>query len=269
MHEWPGQDGPLICLPDTLCTGRSFAALGEALTPAWRVLALDPRGHGESDKPLHGYGYQVQVADLLNVLDSFGFARAILVGHGYGATIALLVAALHPSRVKALILIDGGTPVPNDVRQADEQLLEELDVVHPSVDAFLALVQSKPAFHPWDAHLESYFRSCIESTSQGAVRMRGAHWAVEQETRTLLAGPPDYPALHAAVACPTLIVKAAGGVKNSESQFVPVADYQAMLRTMSGAHGVLLDTVNHYTVMLGSAVETVRHVRAFLRSFPA
>ncbi|HZU55773.1 MAG TPA: alpha/beta hydrolase [Actinocrinis sp.] len=71
-----------------------------------RVLRLDLRGHGESDKPVERYSIDGLAADVLRLLDDRGVDRFIPVGHSMGGMIAQTLALAHPERVERLVLVD-------------------------------------------------------------------------------------------------------------------------------------------------------------------
>ena len=72
-----------------------------------RAVALDLRGHGASaPASFADSGLDDFVDDVLRVADSLGLVRIVLVGHSYGATVALAAAARAPARVLALVLVD-------------------------------------------------------------------------------------------------------------------------------------------------------------------
>ena len=65
------------------------------------VAALDQRGHGESDSPVDAdYSVPRCAADALAALDDLGWPRAVVVGHSWGAAVALSTAARHPQRAR-------------------------------------------------------------------------------------------------------------------------------------------------------------------------
>jgi pimeloyl-ACP methyl ester carboxylesterase len=98
LREWPGLRGPLVCLSDPLGSLSGLpSAFGNQLAPEWRVFSLAPR----PELP-----YQAQAAELLRVLDTFGFERSVLLGSGLGGGIALLIAAWYPKRVAGLVLVN-------------------------------------------------------------------------------------------------------------------------------------------------------------------
>jgi pimeloyl-ACP methyl ester carboxylesterase len=80
-----------------------------------RVVALDQRGHGESDQPDDGYDFRTIVGDLAGFLDALGIADAVvLVGHSWGASVVLQFAVEHPERASGIALVDGGTSSPGE-----------------------------------------------------------------------------------------------------------------------------------------------------------
>lgn len=81
----------------------------DALAPSYRVIAVDLRGHGLSDKPHAPDAYGVRlVGDLVNLLDHLGIDRAHVVGYSLGAVITSKLMTLHPERVRSAVLGGGG-----------------------------------------------------------------------------------------------------------------------------------------------------------------
>lgn len=71
------------------------------------AILYDLRGHGRSDTPVAGYTIADSVADLMALLDSMEIAGPVhVVGHSYGASIALRAALTEPSRLASLVLIE-------------------------------------------------------------------------------------------------------------------------------------------------------------------
>ncbi len=73
-----------------------------------RVVALDQRGHGRSDKPDDGYENAQIVADDYAFVSRLPLAKPVLIGHSWGATVVLAYAAAHPEEVSSVVLVDGG-----------------------------------------------------------------------------------------------------------------------------------------------------------------
>jgi len=72
----------------------------------YRVVVIDNRGFGFSDKPAHGYTNAAYAHLVVSLLDSLGIASAVLVGHSMGGAIAAEVALSYPDRVRGMVLID-------------------------------------------------------------------------------------------------------------------------------------------------------------------
>ena len=72
----------------------------------WRLLAPDMRGHGDCAPAADGnYAFDRLAADVVQLLDLHGIARAPVVGISVGGEIAQVLAALHPERVERLLLV--------------------------------------------------------------------------------------------------------------------------------------------------------------------
>jgi pimeloyl-ACP methyl ester carboxylesterase len=90
-----------------------------ALAGRYRLLTYDLRGHGLSDTPPSGYTLDDMADDLLRLLDALDIERPVVVGHSYGADIALYLAAAHPRRVAEVIAIEAALPAMEQVRDHD------------------------------------------------------------------------------------------------------------------------------------------------------
>ncbi len=78
----------------------------EGLSLSNRVVAMDLRGHGRSDRPRGAYSMDVIVNDIQTVLYTLGInTRFFLVGHSFGGAIAVEFAATHPERLEGLVLV--------------------------------------------------------------------------------------------------------------------------------------------------------------------
>lgn len=116
--------GPaVVCLHANASTSGQWRGLTEWLSPRWQVLAPDLLGAGQS--PAWPHTRPVMLADeaafIEPVLQRAG-GPFVLVGHSYGAAVALITALAQPARVRALVLyeptlfalIEADGPSPND-----------------------------------------------------------------------------------------------------------------------------------------------------------
>jgi len=90
------------------------------------VVALDQRGHGDSERPQGPYDGATIARDALTALDAVGISRAVVVGHSWGAWTALRLAATAPERVLSVVCIDGGLGSMRQAGVTREQTRERL-----------------------------------------------------------------------------------------------------------------------------------------------
>lgn len=86
----------------------------------FRMLTYDLRGHGYSDTPPTGYTADDMTNDLRLLLDSLEIDQAILVGHSFGADIALYFAYHYPERVKSVVAIEAALPALISLRSRED-----------------------------------------------------------------------------------------------------------------------------------------------------
>lgn len=101
---------PLLALHGHFSCGRTFAGLAEALGEAWRVVALDQRGHGWSDST-SDYSRDAYTSDAAALIQQLDLGPAVVLGHSLGGVNAYMLAAKHPKLVRALIIEDIGAVV--------------------------------------------------------------------------------------------------------------------------------------------------------------
>lgn len=106
-------DEALIALHSHWMEGQTFASLAAALTPAFRVIALDQRGHGCSDHA-STYTREDYMGDLDALVAHLGIARAVLLGNSLGGVNAYQFAARRPHWVRGLIVEDIGAVIGDD-----------------------------------------------------------------------------------------------------------------------------------------------------------
>lgn len=85
-----------------------------------RMLTYDLRGHGYSDAPLTGYTPDDMADDLGELLDVLEIDQPVLVGHSFGADIALYFAMRHPERIRQVIAIEATLPAMSHLRGGED-----------------------------------------------------------------------------------------------------------------------------------------------------
>ena len=100
-------DPPLLLHHGGRDHGRSWDRIAEGFEDAYRVLALDLRGHGDSQPEVGGeYAIRQNVIDLLALAELAG-PPVFLLGHSYGGRIGYLAAGAFPERFRAFVSIEG------------------------------------------------------------------------------------------------------------------------------------------------------------------
>ena len=124
---------PLLALHGLASNARWWDLVGPLLRPARRVVAVDLRGHGRSDRPESGYSFDEVTGDLRQLLDALAIDHVVVAGHSWGASVALELAAAEPERVAGVVCIEGGLAnlrsVFGDSWQAAERAMTPPDLV--------------------------------------------------------------------------------------------------------------------------------------------
>ncbi|MEE8172957.1 MAG: alpha/beta hydrolase [Alphaproteobacteria bacterium] len=82
-----GEGKPLVMIPAWSMSAAAYKHQIAALARNRRVIALDMRGHGESDKPKHGYRVSRLAADLRTVIGALNLGEVDLFGHSMGCSV--------------------------------------------------------------------------------------------------------------------------------------------------------------------------------------
>lgn len=103
-----GPGVPLVLLHGLAGHCGEWDPLAEMLSPHYRVVAVDQRGHGQSERRPSDVSRAAYVEDVVSIAGELGLARPVLVGQSLGGHTAMLTAATHPELVRALVLIEAG-----------------------------------------------------------------------------------------------------------------------------------------------------------------
>jgi pimeloyl-ACP methyl ester carboxylesterase len=102
-----GGTGPVVVfLPGWGSTAHIFDDLAPRFADRFHVLALTPRGFGESEAPTSGYSLTRYADDLVGLLKEVGAERASFVAHSYSGWVLTRLARLQPARVQRAVFLD-------------------------------------------------------------------------------------------------------------------------------------------------------------------
>ena len=139
--DWGNPDGPdMLLLHGFAQTCHSWDFVALAFCDRYHVVALDQRGHGDSDWAEDGdYSPETQQADIAGVVQALNLRDFVLMGLSMGGRNSFTYAATHPGHVRALVVVDAG---PENMRSGSQNISnfvqqeDELD----SVDDFVQRV---------------------------------------------------------------------------------------------------------------------------------
>ena len=195
--RWPGPGVPVLLLHG-LASSRRFWDLVVPGLAGRPVVALDQRGHGDSERPAGPYDAATVVGDALTVLDALGLSRVVVVGHSWGAGTALRLAATAPERVLAVVAVDGGFVRAADIAALRAEARERLTPPRLALppDQLRSVLSSGPLAPWWSAEVEAAVLPLFAVGADGRARARlpfAAHMAIvddllEHDPSTLLPG---------------------------------------------------------------------------------
>jgi len=177
-QEWgpPAASGMVVLVHGVGSSGHIWDLTGPLLAErSLRVLALDQRGHGESDQPDSGYDFTSVVADLAGFVDALGpgAQAAVMVGHSWGASVVLHYGVAHADRTAGVVLVDGGTASPGErwTWAETESRLTPPDIDGMSwADLHGRMARNNGAYV--DARVEAVGRSLFHVDADGRVSRR-------------------------------------------------------------------------------------------------
>ncbi|KAA2253361.1 alpha/beta hydrolase [Solihabitans fulvus] len=104
--DFGGDGSAILLLHGLMGRATTWAETAGWLTGHGRVVAIDQRGHGHSDKPAGPYDRAARVADVAAVIDQLALGPAVVIGHSMGGLTGWQLAADHPELVRALVIAD-------------------------------------------------------------------------------------------------------------------------------------------------------------------
>ena len=105
--EHPGARPTVVLIHGWCCDHSFFAPQFQYFAQlGHRVIAVDLRGHGESDKPMQDYAMSVFSDDVAWLAQRLGIGKAVVIGHSMGGIVAYDLAGRYPDLVTAFVMID-------------------------------------------------------------------------------------------------------------------------------------------------------------------
>lgn len=235
--EW-GSGEPVLMLHGLADHGLVWQSLAESLSPQYRCIAPDLRGHGDSGKPDDPAAYDALefVADLEALAESLLTEPVTVIAHSWAAKLALLWAKQSPQRVKQLILVDPFfvNTLPKLFRPTLPifyRTLPFLKVMGPFPDRASAadLAQTLKQYRGWSPLQQSVFDAAIEQKPDGSWGSKFAIAARNGVFEDIL----NRAGLTESLAVPTHLLLPQGGLNRMAWQTRPYYRYLTHLQTQT------------------------------------
>ena len=202
----------------------------------YRVLAMDWRGHGDTETPALDYKYEIMVQDIYELWQLLGITETYLIGHSMGGGIVVRAALAYPDMVKALIMTNSGVASRAPSREENERLMRERNQRWDFIE--------KNGFWPYD---DDDDKLSPAEAKYKAMKLRNDPKNYVRMIRTLdrSGTPPDTSVMK----CPTLIISGqydgmGGPDAGKSTQNLIPGSQRAVLPTGHNPHVEMPDAYN-------------------------
>jgi pimeloyl-ACP methyl ester carboxylesterase len=196
--------------------------------------------------------------DLAQVLDALAVDEAFVVGHSMGGFVSVVLRHRHPARVRGLLLVDGGLPLPVPPELTAEQVIQavlgpalaRLSMTFPDRAAYHAFWRAHPALSAdWGPAVAAYVDYDLVGAEPALVSSVRPD-AVREDSVDQLDGSAIRDALAALASEPVTLVRAPRGLKDEPPGLYPEPLLQALTTKLPGLRWRTVPDVNHYTMLL-------------------
>jgi 3-oxoadipate enol-lactonase len=249
-HE-KGPRAPILFWPSLLMTGDMWAAQADYFGDRYRVILVDPPGHGGSDRLTAQFSFADCARCIAAVLDNLSIERAHVVGNSWGGMIGATFAATYPDRIGHAVLMNCTASAAGARQKVEYGVLLRLarvlggirpPITHAVLRAFLG-----PTTFRTRPEVVENVRAAVQ-----AVNISSATWAV----KSVVPARPDQRALLRTVRTPVLVV---AGIEDAT---FPVRETAAMADAIPGAAMTVLEGVAHL-----AALESPERVNPLIDEF--
>jgi len=207
--EWGNEEAqPMVLLHGYGAHAHQWDAFSRAMRSEYHVLALDLRGHGDSEWSREGYSEAIFAQDLAAFVEVLGLRAMVLVGLSLGGLVAMCYMAEHGDRVSGLVIVDIGPEITPAAYQNVRQ----------------SLATTPDDFDSWEGAFQ-FARSRDDTSSDEDIRqslrydlrqLPGGRWGwkydrlLRRPGLDAWPGMPDLWPVLANIRCPTLVVRGEG-----------------------------------------------------------
>ena len=240
--------------------GSAHAHWWDFIAPAFvadfHVLALDQRGHGESEWPKEWqYSSLDYVADLEQIIDHWGLGAPVLIGHSMGAHNVLVYASRNSKKLRAMIAID----TPPDYSRFAVEFLRTYAVKPPR--RFESIEEAVRNFRVLPRETLAKKETLNHVAHHTYRRLEDGSWTHKLDRRTLSREPLQVWDQLSQISCPALIVKV------TKSPVLEINAARRMVATLPKGNLEQIDDSYHH-VMLDNPEALIAALRKFTATLP-
>lgn len=222
--DWDGDGPDLLLVHPTGFVANIWQPLAERVRGRFHAVALDTRGHGDTDKPATEYGIDRLAADLQAFIEAAELDRPVGIGHSAGATTIAALEAGRPGTFRCAVFLDPvlsfDPTAPPRTPGNDVLAVSTLKrrAIWPSRQEVYDSYRSRPPFETWDDQiLRLYVEHGFADRPDGSVELK---CSPETESLMYVKGSHGWPAdqMMPHVRCPVLLVR------GEESEVLSAAD---------------------------------------------
>jgi esterase len=224
---------PMILIHGLDRVARTFDHLAPHFTSRYRVIAIDMRGHGDSDwDPAARYVVEDHVSDIEGLVAQLGLRNIVVWGNSTGGRVAQVFAGKHPDLVSHLIAEDVGPERPQQISDNYARRVKEEERGWASEDELLSRLRAAPGAS--DAVLVPYVRHGAKRRADGRLIWKRDPNLVKGFVAT------DLWRFVRAITAPTIYIL------GSRSNIVPPATQDELRKTLPRVEIVTIADVGHY-----------------------
>ena len=230
---------PILFLHGGALTAHTWDVVCLALRSRYRCIALDQRGHGDSEwSPVTDYAPEAHLRDIEGLIDHLGVERPLLVGQSMGGLNAFVYARRHAARLAGLVVIDTGPGIRVDgARRIGNFVTETVEL-----DSIEEFVERAVAFNPRrDPRLlrRSLLNNLRRSPDGKWVRKNDTRHFGQIDVQELARRAEELFRDSSPVTCPTLVVRGA------ESDLLHDDDAGAFANALPNGRWVRIENAGH------------------------
>lgn len=251
LLDFGGHGSPVLILHGLAGRASEWSEVATDLARGRRVVSMDLRGHGGSDKPSDDLALESFVADVVASLEMLELGRVCLLGQSLGGDIALRVAAARPDLLFALVVIEAAPRFDSKTRALIVEWFRSWPASFESLDEARVFFGDAGLQHP-DLWLGGLTRT--ERGYEPDFRPSDMVNVLERAEASPWHLLPD-------IETPTLVI-------TGEHGFVSVADVETMVQAIPRGRHELMQGAGH-NVHLDDPVTCTDLIERFLRELPA